>query len=131
MDKRELSPNAVNFIKEYRELCKKYNIMVLSDGEQVSLGRYEEDLWLLEKETFDLINHEFRGQAIYDAISNDNLKPTETTKTDEQLDILYFIDKVLDCCDKNDVMGAKLALRRLKLMEDADITYRLSKIMKD
>ena len=46
---------------------------------------------------------------------------------DQQDDRMYFINKALSCCDNNDITGAKQALKRLKLMEDALIIYRLNR----
>ena len=39
------------FYKEYRELCKKHNLMVCSDGEEVQISKYEEGLWGLKEST--------------------------------------------------------------------------------
>lgn len=50
----------------------------------------------------------------------------DTTET-QKSDVLYFIDKALVCCDNNDIKGAKQALKRLKLMEDSLIVYKLSR----
>lgn len=47
----ELPERAKNFLKEYSELCKKHGLMVLSEGEQVQIAPYEEDLWGLEEST--------------------------------------------------------------------------------
>lgn len=45
----------------------------------------------------------------------------------EQSDKMYFINKAIAYCDSNDMAGVKRELRRLKLLEDADIIYRLSR----
>ena len=48
-----LPDKAEKFLVEYETLCRKYNIMVLSDGESVELGRFEEGLWGIREETED------------------------------------------------------------------------------
>ena len=62
---RVLPPKAVKFIKEYRKLCKKYSIMIISEGESVELYTYQEDLWGLEKETVRRINED---QSLFDEL---------------------------------------------------------------
>jgi hypothetical protein len=67
---RDLPPKAANFIKEYRELCKKYNLMVgADDGAEVGLEKYHEELALLEFRTHRLINNKFNGDKHYNEIS--------------------------------------------------------------
>ena len=49
------------------------------------------------------------------------------TEQEQKSDRMYFINKALVCCDNNDIKGAKQALKRLKLMEDALIVYKLTR----
>lgn len=46
-----MDPKKQAFINEYRELCKKHNLMVLSEGEIVVVAEYEDNLWGLERYT--------------------------------------------------------------------------------
>jgi len=46
---------------------------------------------------------------------------------DEHDDIQYFVDKMVCYFNNNDIKNAIKMYKRLKLMEDADIIYRLSK----
>lgn len=55
------------------------------------------------------------------------INQTEESVDAAQSDISYFIDKALTCCENNDIKGAKQALKRLKLMEDSLLSYRLSR----
>ena len=46
-----LPENYTIFLKDYRELCKKHGLMILSDGEEVEVGEYEKDLWGVRRTT--------------------------------------------------------------------------------
>jgi hypothetical protein len=45
------------FLKEYELLCKKHDLMVFSEGEPVWVGKADEDLWDVEKETEYRLEH--------------------------------------------------------------------------
>lgn len=51
----------------------------------------------------------------------------KTEVLDCQSDRIYFINKAIACCDRNDTYGAMQELKRLKLLEDAAIIYRLTR----
>lgn len=55
------------------------------------------------------------------------IKQAEEMQNAQQSDMMYFIDKALAYCDSNDINGVRQQLKRLKLMEDALITYRLTR----
>ena len=38
-----------DFIKEYEVICKKYNLMIISDGEPIIVDKYRKDLWGIRK----------------------------------------------------------------------------------
>lgn len=51
-DDKVAIPNEVDaFIREYEALCKKHRLMVLSEGEPVTVGEYEKDLWGIREYT--------------------------------------------------------------------------------
>lgn len=37
------------FVREYEELCKKHNLMVISDGEPILVDKYDVGLWGLRE----------------------------------------------------------------------------------
>ena len=47
----DLPKKANDFLEEYKALCKKHRLMVLSDGEEVQIGPYGDDLWQIEEST--------------------------------------------------------------------------------
>ena len=51
-----LPDKAKKFLAEYEVLCRKYGLMVLSDGEPVTIGAFEEGLWGIEESTENWIN---------------------------------------------------------------------------
>jgi hypothetical protein len=55
------------------------------------------------------------------------IQHTGQLQASQQSDRLFFINRAMECCDRNDTYGAMQDLKRLKLMEDADIIYRLTK----
>lgn len=42
-----------DFLEDYREICEKHKLMVLSDGEPVEIGPYDPALWDIEGNTAD------------------------------------------------------------------------------
>jgi hypothetical protein len=60
-------------------------------------------------------------------VSRELIEKARETEKLQQDDRMYFIDKALTFCGNNDLEGAKQALKRLKLMEDALVVYRLHK----
>lgn len=58
-------------------------------------------------------------------VSRELIKQAREEEKSQQDDRMYFIDKALTCCGNNDLEGAKQALKRLKLMEDVLLVYRL------
>ena len=55
MGKRKLPGNYDAFYREYEALCRKHNLMVLSDGEEVTIGKADKNLWGVKKSTLDKI----------------------------------------------------------------------------
>lgn len=44
-------PEYKAFYEEYRQLCRKYKLMVLSEGEKVTIAEYDKELWWLKYHT--------------------------------------------------------------------------------
>lgn len=51
MNKSTLPENYKNFLKDYEVLCRKYKLMVLSEGEQVVVGKSNKTLWNIRSST--------------------------------------------------------------------------------
>jgi len=49
----KLPENYEAFYREYEALCKKHGLMVISEGEEVTIYRYREGLWGLRNSTAD------------------------------------------------------------------------------
>ena len=47
----EAPEEVAQFLKEYESLCKKHGLMVLSEGEEVSVGPLDDSLWGIRKTT--------------------------------------------------------------------------------
>jgi hypothetical protein len=45
------------FFEEYKQLCMKHGLMVLSDGEKVTIGGYDKDLWGIKNSTKEERKH--------------------------------------------------------------------------
>jgi hypothetical protein len=49
----------------------------------------------------------------------------------DKSDKMYFIDKALEYCNTNDIDGIRQSLKRIKLLEQSDIIYRLTREITD
>lgn len=49
----DIPANVVAFMAEYESLCRKHGLMVSSDGEPVSIGPADSDLWGIKTSTAD------------------------------------------------------------------------------
>jgi hypothetical protein len=55
MNKKLLPKEYICFLREYKALCRKYDLMVSSDGEPVSVSKADKHLWYIAKRTVEEI----------------------------------------------------------------------------
>ena len=46
---------------------------------------------------------------------------------EQKEDIIYFVDKAISYCYNNDIENALVQLKKIKILEEADIVYTLAK----